>query len=188
MAKKNIPLLPEYRIQNIVSTVVLENPIDLAKIAEKFPSRCNYQPWRFPGAILKLPIGKERVTFLIFRQGKIVCTGLKSFDKIKEVYETLFNKLKEIYPDLKIKKDISISNIVASGKFEKPIDLYKLAEYEDNVIYEPEIFPGATITFGDIKAMITRHGIVNFVGAKNEEQIKEIAKKVYEIGKKYLIG
>jgi len=192
MAKKKIPYLPNYVIENVVSSINLNVDLDLAKIAETYPEMCKYQPWRFPGAIIKLPPDEKlgNVTFLLFRKGNINCTGAKDHRHLYDkCYKKLFEMLKKVDPNIpEIKpEDIVIQNIVATGRFEREIDLYNLALNEENVRYEPEIFPGANISFGNFSARIFRNGKVVITGAKSEEQIKELAKKVYEIGKKYLI-
>jgi hypothetical protein len=100
---------------------------------------CKYQPWRFPGAIIKLPPDEKlgNVTFLLFRKGNINCTGAKDHRHLYDkCYKKLFEMLKKVDPNIpEIKpEDIVIQNIVATGRFEREIDLYNLALNEENVI------------------------------------------------------
>ena len=62
-------------IQNVVAPVTLEQNIDLDSIVRIFP-RVKYQPEVFPGLVYKLK--EPKTATLIFRTGKMVCTGSKS--------------------------------------------------------------------------------------------------------------
>ncbi len=63
---------PTYRIENIVATVNLGIDLDLDKLAERLPA-AEYNPEQFPGLILRLQ--RPKISALIFRTGKMVCTG-----------------------------------------------------------------------------------------------------------------
>ena len=53
-----------------------------------------YEPEQFPGLVYKLP--QNRATFLLFSNGKIVCTGCKTEDEVHEVVEVLIQNLKKV--------------------------------------------------------------------------------------------
>ena len=57
-----------------------------------------YEPEQFPGLVYKLE--GTRATFLLFSNGKIVCTGTRSESKLKEAVDLLVVNLKK----LKMKK------------------------------------------------------------------------------------
>jgi transcription initiation factor TFIID TATA-box-binding protein len=53
-----------------------------------------YEPEQFPGLVYKLKGGKA--TFLLFSNGKIVCTGTKSEEGVHESVEKLVETLKSL--------------------------------------------------------------------------------------------
>ena len=53
-----------------------------------------YEPEQFPGLVYKLE--GTRATFLLFSNGKIVCTGTRSEAKLKEAVNKLVKNLKKI--------------------------------------------------------------------------------------------
>jgi len=66
---------PVIEIVNVVASATIEQPLNLDDITEKFPS-VEYDPEQFPGAVFKLQ--NPKTTTLLFRSGKMVCTGGKS--------------------------------------------------------------------------------------------------------------
>ena len=69
---KPIKLIPT--IQNIVSTMDVENRIDLKNLSLVVP-KIIYEPHQFPGAIFRT---SQRPVCLIFSTGKVVIVGSKS--------------------------------------------------------------------------------------------------------------
>ena len=66
---------PQISIVNVVSTAVIDQEIDLREIVKKFPD-VEYDPDQFPGLIFRL--NSPRSVTLIFRTGKMICTGATS--------------------------------------------------------------------------------------------------------------
>jgi len=133
MAKKDISIV------NIVVTASLGHQIPLEKMAASF-SGAEYNPEVFPGLVYKI---KEPATsILVFRSGRIVCTGAKTRDKVKESVNKLIKDLKKISIDIKTEPEIRVTNVVASGSIEMDLNLNKLAMSLRNTEYEPEQFPG----------------------------------------------
>ena len=87
MAKKEI------KIQNIVASASLGHDIPLIKLAEALPNT-EYNPEQFPGLVYKLQ--GTRATFLLFSNGKIVCTGTRSESKLREAVDLLVKNLSKI--------------------------------------------------------------------------------------------
>ena len=71
------------KIQNIVASGNIGMDLNLNTLAMKLENT-EYEPEQFPGLVYKLP--EEKATFLLFSNGKIVCTGTKSE---KEVHEAI---------------------------------------------------------------------------------------------------
>ena len=70
-AKKN----PKIHVQNMVASGGVGMDLNLNKLAMEL-EHTEYEPEQFPGLVYKLP--GTRATFLLFSNGKIVCTGTKS--------------------------------------------------------------------------------------------------------------
>lgn len=111
------------QLQNIVSTAKLGSVLDLFKIALN-GANVEYKPKRFAAAIMR--IREPKTTALIFRSGKMVCTGAKSE---KDSYTAAKNYAKSLRkignPNVKI-SDFTIQNIVGSHDVGFQIKLEKL--------------------------------------------------------------
>ena len=66
---------PIVSIENVVASASVDQKIDLNDVTKKFPDT-EYHPDQFPGLVFRLKI--PRTATLIFRTGKMVCTGAKS--------------------------------------------------------------------------------------------------------------
>ena len=81
-----------FRIENIVASANLNADIDLYALARELDN-VEYEPEQFPGAILKLK--DPKTSLLVFKNGKMICTGAKSE---KEVRRAIENAVKLIRP------------------------------------------------------------------------------------------
>ncbi len=79
-------------VQNIVASTKLETRFDIDKMAFQLENS-EYEPETFPGLVYKM---EGSVTFLIFGTGKIVCVGARSTKAIKESFDLLVKKLRQI--------------------------------------------------------------------------------------------
>jgi transcription initiation factor TFIID TATA-box-binding protein len=102
---------PMVSVENVVASASVDQKIDLIEITEKFPDT-EYHPDQFPGLVFRLT--KPRTATLIFRTGKMVCTGAKSEEMAIKAVNTVVQKLRK--GKVKIKKDavITVQNIVAA--------------------------------------------------------------------------
>jgi len=81
----------EITIQNVVLIGSFNEPVDLMDANVNLDgSKCKWR--RFPGLSYKLKV--PPATFLLFRNGKFVCTGIKSEAKGKEALVTFLSMLK----------------------------------------------------------------------------------------------
>ena len=78
-----IKIKPIIKIQNMVASANIDFDLNLNVLAMQLDNT-EYEPEQFPGLVYKLK--KTSATFLLFSNGKIVCTGSKSE---KEVYSSL---------------------------------------------------------------------------------------------------
>ncbi|MGC8671606.1 MAG: hypothetical protein ACP5TJ_01815 [Candidatus Micrarchaeia archaeon] len=82
--QKKAVLKPNFKVENIVASADLGVELDLYAIA-KASSDVDYEPEQFPGAIYK--IHNPKVALLLFKNGKIICTGAKTNAEIKKAIE-----------------------------------------------------------------------------------------------------
>ena len=65
----------EIKVENIVASVALGIRIPLENLVEHLEGT-EYEPEQFPGLVYKL--NEPTATFLLFSNGKLVCTGTKN--------------------------------------------------------------------------------------------------------------
>ncbi|MFP3173062.1 TATA-box-binding protein [Vulcanisaeta sp. EB80] len=171
---------PTYRIENIVATVNLGVDLDLDKLAERLPA-AEYNPEQFPGLILRLQ--RPKISALIFRTGKMVCTGAKSENELKRAVKELVRLLNEHGADVPLTPEIQVQNIVASGNLHAEVDIEKSALMLENSMYEPEQFPGLIYRMDDPKVvlLIFSSGKIVCTGAKKEVQVRDAVFKIHDV-------
>ena len=169
-----IPRMPQTKpivsVVNVVSSASIDQKIDLVEITKKFPET-EYNPEQFPGLVFRLTNPKTAI--LIFRTGKMVCTGAKSEELSIAAVNTVVQKLRKT--KIKIKKDaiISVQNIVSSINLGGKIHLEKAARTLPRSMYEPEQFPGLIHRMLDPKTVILvfASGKLVCTGAKKETEV-----------------
>lgn len=88
-----ITIKPEITIQNIVASGAIGMDLNLNTLTLKLENT-EYEPEQFPGLVYKLK--EAKATFLLFSNGKIVCTGTKSEDAVHKAVEMLIENLKKV--------------------------------------------------------------------------------------------
>lgn len=176
----------EIHVQNVVASVAFHQTFDLEAIAKIFPN-VEYQPDVFPGLAFKLK--KPKTCALVFRSGKMVCTGAKSEKQARKAILKVAKELKKSGIVIAGKPDITVQNIVASGSLGKVVDLIELCEQQrtGRLIYEPEQFPAAIYRMENshIVFLIFSTGNIICVGARKEKEILEAIEKLRQrLGKK----
>jgi transcription initiation factor TFIID TATA-box-binding protein len=175
-----IPKEVEATIQNIVASVTTGEAIDLGAVVRNFPS-VEYRPQQFPGLVFRLE--KPKTTTLIFRSGKMICTGAKSTRHVQEAVENILQVMKERGIINHGEPRIQIENIVATATLGGDIDLEKAAYFLGRTMYEPEQFPGAIYRMDEpnVVFLIFASGKIVILGAKREEQPTLAARRLREI-------
>ncbi len=84
---------PEISIQNMVAAGSIGMDLNLNVLAMKLDN-VEYEPEQFPGLVYKIP--SVNSTFLLFSNGKIVCTGTKSKEAVYAAVEKLIDNLKKV--------------------------------------------------------------------------------------------
>lgn len=161
---------PVVSVENVVASASVDQKIDLNEVTAKFPDT-EYHPEQFPGLVFRLK--SPRTATLIFRTGKMVCTGAKSEDMAVKAVRTVVQKLRK--SGIKIKKDavVVVQNIVAAINLGGKIHLEKAARVLPRSMYEPEQFPGLIHRMLDPKTVILifASGKLVCTGAKKEADV-----------------
>ncbi|GIY99969.1 TATA-box-binding protein [Caerostris extrusa] len=78
----------DFKIQNMVASCDVKFPINIEQLYCSHCQFSSYEPELFPGLIYRLV--KPRIVVLIFVSGKIVLTGGKSREEVKEGFELMY--------------------------------------------------------------------------------------------------
>jgi transcription initiation factor TFIID TATA-box-binding protein len=89
----HIKIKPIINIQNIVASGSVGMDLNLNSLAMKLDN-VEYEPEQFPGLVYKLNAAKA--TFLLFSNGKVVCTGTKSEEEVHKALDMLIVNLKKV--------------------------------------------------------------------------------------------
>ena len=96
--KIRITIRPEIKVQNMVASGFIGMDLNLNYLAMQLENT-EYEPEQFPGLVYKLP--GTRATFLLFSNGKIVCTGTRSEEKLREALNKLARNLSALKKEKK---------------------------------------------------------------------------------------
>lgn len=88
-----VTIKPEITVQNIVASGSIGMALNLNVLGVKLP-HTEYEPEQFPGLVHKLK--GTNATFLLFSNGKIVCTGTKTEQAVHDATDQLIENLKKV--------------------------------------------------------------------------------------------
>ncbi|MEA2053801.1 MAG: TATA-box-binding protein [Candidatus Thermoplasmatota archaeon] len=163
--------MADIKIQNMVASTVIAKELDLDKILASLENT-KYNPDQFPGLVYH--IEKPKTAFLLFKSGRVICTGAKNIQDINTAMRKLYPKMKELGFDV-IKPEVNIQNIVASVDLHVKLNLLELslALGLENIEYEPEIFPGMVYRLDEpgVVFLFFGSGKIVCTGAKKKEDI-----------------
>jgi len=170
----------DVQIQNVVAVGSLDQKIDLLSIVKGFLN-VEYRPRKFPGLVFRLK--RPKTATLIFSSGKLVCTGAKSSKLAHSAIRKVVRELKKEGIIILGTPRIKVENMVASADIHGKVDLEAAAEFLDNIMYEPEQFPGAVYRMKEPKVVILvfSSGRLVITGAKIEAQVHEAVEKMKAI-------
>ena len=83
---------PRINVQNIVASGSIDLLLNLNVLALELENT-EYEPEQFPGLVYKLVT--PTATFLLFTNGKLVCTGTKNREQLDESMKQLIRNVKE---------------------------------------------------------------------------------------------
>ncbi len=167
-------------VENVVATATLDQKLDLIAIMKVFRN-VEYRPKKFPGLVFRLK--RPKTATLIFTTGKMVCTGAKSEKLARSAIKKVVKELKNNGIIILGKPIIVIQNIVASANLHGKIDLEMAANIMDNVMYEPEQFPGLIYRMAEPKVVILifASGKLVCTGGKSAEMVDVAVVKLHGI-------
>ncbi len=171
-------------VVNTVASASLDQKIDLLAILKVFRN-VEYRPKQFPGLVFRLK--RPKTATLIFASGKMVCTGARSEKLARRAVNKVVRELKNNGIIILGRAKIVIQNMVASANLHGSIDLETAADILENVMYEPEQFPGLIYRMADPKTVLLlfASGKLVCTGAKSEEMVHESVLKIYGVLKDY---
>lgn len=145
-------------------------------------SGTEYEPKQFPGLVYRLKDPKSAT--LLFRSGKLVCTGSKTLGQVKKAIETVVSDIKKAGVPIGDSPKIEVQNIVASADLGSPINLSSVVVTLglERVEYEPEVFPGLVYRMSEPKVVILLFGSGKLVctGARKPQDVEAAVKKIRE--------
>ena len=169
------------RIENVVATTSLGKELDIKSISRALEG-AQYEPDRFPGIVYR--IKEPKTAMLLFRSGKVVCTGAKSIEMVRTAIDQLVKQIEAAGVPVTKKPEIIVQNIVASADLQLSLNLNTIAISLglERVEYEPEQFPGLVYRISEPKvvALLFGSGKIVLTGAKKTEDIDAAAQKIYD--------
>ena len=147
-------IMVEFKIVNMVGVSKIGEYLDLHSLAMSLLD-ADYEPENFPGLIYK--IKEPKAAFLIFKSGKVVCTGTRSATEAQQALDVASANLKAIGENVLPSPKIDIVNIVASGNMTSEtlnLNQVSMALGLENIEYEPEQFPGLVYRMKRLKVVI----------------------------------
>ena len=169
------------KIENVVASTSLGEELDLQAIALALEG-AEYEPEQFPGLIYRLK--EPKTATLLFRSGKVVCTGAKSLENVKVAITKVAKQIEKAGIKVQIEPDVVVQNIVASSDLCQDINLTAIAISLglERVEYEPEQFPGLVYRLDEPKVVVLLFGSGKLVctGARQPSDVEEAVCKITE--------
>lgn len=94
----NVTIKPKITVQNIVASGTINLQLNLNYLALEMENT-EYEPEQFPGLVYKLD--EPNATFLLFSNGKLVCTGTKNKQQLEDSMKMLLKNVKDALKDYK---------------------------------------------------------------------------------------
>jgi transcription initiation factor TFIID TATA-box-binding protein len=161
------------KIENVVATTSIGKELDLQSIAGALKG-AQYDTERFPGLVYR--IKEPKTAMLLFRSGKVVCTGAKTLDQVRTAIDLLVKQIEALGLPVTKKPEIIVQNIVASADLGSVINLSTIAISLslEKVEYEPEQFPGLVYRLDSPKVVVLLFGSGKMVctGARKTEDVE----------------
>jgi transcription initiation factor TFIID TATA-box-binding protein len=169
------------KIENVVASTSLGTELDLQSIALALDN-AEYEPEQFPGLVCRLK--EPKTAALLFRSGKVVCTGAKSIDAVHKAVDIVTQKIEASGIKVNRSPEITVQNIVASSDLGAELNLNAIAIGLglEKVEYEPEQFPGLVYRLDAPKVVVLLFGSGKLVctGARRPEDAEQAVDRITE--------
>ena len=181
MSTKTPPqsIIDTIEIENIVTASDLGRQIDLSELSKDLDTS-EFDEATFPGLIYK--VDECDLTILLFRSGKLICTGAGSVTAVENGIKAIEDEFKSIgFPHEPINFDIQ--NVVGTAEIADKINLNAAAIGLglETTEYEPEQFPGLIYRMNDIDivSIIFASGKIVITSGETPDEIKTSVERVY---------
>jgi len=168
-------------MENVVASTGIEQELDLESVAMDLEG-ADYDPEQFPGLVYRTTDPKAAA--LIFRSGKIVCTGANSIEDVHESLAIVFEKLRALRIPIDDDPEITVQNIVTSADLGESLNLNAIAIGLglEHIEYEPEQFPGLVyrIDDPDVVALLFGSGKLVITGGTDPDDAREAVDVIVE--------
>ncbi|MDL0130277.1 TATA-box-binding protein [Halobacterium salinarum] len=162
------------QIENVVASSDIGQELALEQLATDLPG-AEYNPEDFPGVVYRLQEPKSAT--LIFRSGKVVCTGAQSVDDVHEALGIVFEDIRELGIDVDSNPPIEVQNIVSSANLKQSLNLNAIAIGLglEQIEYEPEQFPGLVYRLDDpdVVALLFGSGKLVITGGQKSDEAEQ---------------
>ena len=168
----------DYTIENVIVTTEVNANLNFKSVASSLEN-VEYDPTVFPGIVIKLDNPKT-ATFLL-KNGRMVCSGGRSFKESRQALETVARKLKGAGIELNEELDIDIRNIIVSVDLKPRLRLEEVAEGFSwkNIKYEPDVFEGLVYQteLESVEILLFDSGKLVCQGARKLSEINKVLDK-----------
>ncbi|MBX0296867.1 TATA-box-binding protein [Haloarcula nitratireducens] len=175
------------KVENVVASSDIGQELDLETLAMDLEAT-DYDPENFPGLVYRMQ--DPKAASLIFRSGKVVCTGAKSVDAVETALEQVFDELRSLGVEVDDSPTIDIQNVVSSADLKANLNLNAIAIGLglEHIEYEPEQFPGLVYRLDepDVVALLFGSGKLVITGGKRlsdaEDALTVIEDQLSDLG------
>ena len=162
------------KVENVVASSDIGQELDLDTLSEDLQA-ADYNPDNFPGLVYRM--SDPKAAALIFRSGKVVCTGAQSVDGVKAALDYVFGELRKLGVEVDASPTVEIQNIVSSADLGQTLNLNAIAIGLglEKIEYEPEQFPGLVYRLDDpeVVALLFGSGKLVITGGKRLEDAEQ---------------
>jgi TATA-box binding protein (TBP) (component of TFIID and TFIIIB) len=170
--------VPELKCANVVATSDVKCRFDLAKVARRL-QHSTYDPEGYHALIYRPH--DTGVSIFLNTSGKVVFAGARSVNTCRTALVEFVADLDASGFDART-SPVKVQNMVFSGKFDKTIELSKLAPSRAfSVKYAPRRFPGAVLRSRDNPShavLLFRAGSMVVLGCKRQGDAIRLAKAI----------
>ena len=167
------------KIENVVANARIADELDL-KYVEAHLEDAKFTKKKFPGLVYRTK--EPKAAFLIFRSGRVVCTGAKNEEDVRRAIDKLASELRKL-PDIGDKvpphPEFKVQNIVASADLKRELNIGAIVEALglECMEYEPEVFPGLVYRLEEPKTaiLVFSSGRLVITGGRTKEECERAA-------------